>query len=423
MDTLSLKKLNTHPLNLICIICACIVPLLVTGPFLPDLIISFLSIWFLYFTIKNKIYYIYKNIYFYFFISFWLICILSSLFSDNVPFSLKASFFYVRIGIFSLLIFYLIDHNKKILDYFYYSFVITFGILIIDGFIQFFSGFNIIGLPLRENFRVSSFFGSELILGSYLARLFPLFLALFFIRKEKKFFEIFFFLILFLGVYIMVLISGGRSSFLFMNLAIIFLLIFIYDHKYLKAVLFLIALTITIIIFIKNDRMYNRWFGPFYSSLTAVKSLALKFDGQNHGYIVSAAHDSFLKVSLQMFKEKPILGHGPKMFRVECNKLKLKKIDVICSTHPHNFYVQALAETGFVGFIFLNGLLIYFIYIVLKLTIYRFIFNKKFLSNYQICLLAGLLITIWPLNTNGNIFNNMLMMTYGLQMGFFRKII
>ena len=118
MTTVVSTKINLRFFNTISILCACLIPLLVAGPFLPDLIISSLSIWFLYYTLKNKIYYIYKNIYFYFFISFWLVCILSSLLSDNFLFSLKASFFYIRIGIFSLLIFYLIDQNKKNLDYF-----------------------------------------------------------------------------------------------------------------------------------------------------------------------------------------------------------------------------------------------------------------------------------------------------------------
>ena len=85
-----------------------------------------------------------------------------------------------------------------------------------------------------------------------------------------------------------------------------------------------------------------------------------------------------------------------------------------------NFYIQLLAETGIIGFSFLAGLLLYFVYLV---TSYKNLFLEKrlWLSDYQICLLAGLLITIWPLTTNGNFFTNYLMMFYSLQMGFFRK--
>jgi hypothetical protein len=121
--------------NFICIICACLIPLLVTGPFLPDLVVSLLSLWFLFYSLKNKIYAIYKNYYFYTFISFCLVCILSSLLSDNVIFSLKNSLFYFRIGIFALLISYLIDQNKKILEYFYYAFLITFFVIALFRYI------------------------------------------------------------------------------------------------------------------------------------------------------------------------------------------------------------------------------------------------------------------------------------------------
>jgi hypothetical protein len=46
--------------------------------------------------------------------------------------------------------------------------------------------------------------------------------------------------------------------------------------------------------------------------------------------------------------------------------------------------------------------------------------REKWLSDYQICLLAGLLITIWPFITTGNFFTNKLMLFYSLQMGFFK---
>ena len=48
--------MNIKPsfLNAICIACASIVPLLVTGPFLPDLLLSVLSLWFLYYALNNE---------------------------------------------------------------------------------------------------------------------------------------------------------------------------------------------------------------------------------------------------------------------------------------------------------------------------------------------------------------------------------
>jgi O-antigen ligase len=95
-----------------------------------------------------------------------------------------------------LFIWYLIEQNKKILNYFYYTLVISFSVLIVDGYIQFFTGTNIIGLSNLMN-RISSFFGDELIMGSYLSRLFPLLFALF-LLKEKKQLELYLFEYLFI---------------------------------------------------------------------------------------------------------------------------------------------------------------------------------------------------------------------------------
>lgn len=419
MNVFQFIKPYLHHLHIIPFLCALVIPSIITGSFIPDLLISSLSLWFLYFAFKNKIFYIFKNIYFYIFFCFYLFCIISSLLSDNIFFSLKSSFFYIRIAIFSLLIAYLIDQNKKILDIFYYTFFITFSILVIDSFIQFFLGYNMIGLP-RPGVRVSSFFGSELILGSYLSRLYPLFIALFFFKEKKNYFEIFLFIILSVGIYMTVLFSGGRSSFLFINLGLVFILIFIRNHLTIKLIFICLISVLLLIFFFKHDRISQRWLGPVYTPNAMIKNF---FDNEKKdNVIISKAHDSFLTTSWKMFIEKPILGHGPKMFRVKCNERKLNNNDIICSNHPHNFYAQLLAETGLLGLLFLFGLLVYFIYFMTRYLIYGFFKNKVSISNYKICLLAGLLITIWPLTTNGNFFNNKLMIIYGLQIGFFRKI-
>ena len=134
------------------------------------------------------------------------------------------------------------------------------------------------------------------------------------------------------------------------------------------------------------------------------------------------AHDALIRTAWNMFLDKPILGHGPKLYRVKCKDIKFASGLETCHSHPHNFYVQLLAETGVVGFMFLAGLFIYFSYLMLKHAYIYFIYKRLSLSDYQICLLAGLLITIWPITSSGSFFTNKLMIFYSLQMGFFRKI-
>lgn len=402
-------------LNIVSFLCACIVPLLVTGPFLPDSLLCILSLWFLYYSFKNRIYSIYKNRYLFIFLLFCFVCTASSLMSIAVTFSLKSSFFYIRVGIFALLISYLIDQKTKILDYFYYIFLITFSILIFDSYLQFFTGFNVLGYSLQPT-RVSSFFHNKLILGSYLARLFPLFLALFIVRnKKKKLEKIFFFFLVFLTD-ILVFLSGERASFLFFNLSSIFIIFFLSKYKKLRLFIFILAYSAITFIIFNNKLIYDRYITSVINSIEVEKK-----DQGSSILFFSDIHDGYARTSINMFLDKPALGHGPNLFRIKCSDPKYSVGPASCNIHPHNFYVQLAAETGIMGLSFLIGTAIYFIFLICKHIYKNLFFKEKFLSDYQICLLAGLLITIWPITTNGNFFNNHLMLLYSLQMGFFRK--
>jgi hypothetical protein len=72
----------------------CFIPFtLLTGPFLPDLSITILCILFLFFSIREKTWFYFNNIFFIFFISFYIYLILSSLLSEYKLDSLKSSLF------------------------------------------------------------------------------------------------------------------------------------------------------------------------------------------------------------------------------------------------------------------------------------------------------------------------------------------
>jgi O-antigen ligase len=135
--------------------------------------------------------------------------------------------------------------------------------------------------------------------------------------------------------------------------------------------------------------------------------------------IFTAAHDSLIRTAYNMFLDKPIFGHGPKMFRVICKDEKYAVGITPCMTHPHNFYVQLLAETGIIGFSFLFSAFAYVLYCAYRQFKSIVLRQKRYLTDYQVCLLAGILITVWPLTTNGNFFHNWLMIVYSLPVGFY----
>ena len=115
------------------------IPLLIWGPSFPDLIVSLSSLVFLIYVFKNKLFFYFTKKPLIIFFIFCIYLILVSTFAaKDMMLSFQSSLFYFRIGVFSCLIWYLVDQDKKILNYFYYALVISFLTLIVDGYIQFF---------------------------------------------------------------------------------------------------------------------------------------------------------------------------------------------------------------------------------------------------------------------------------------------
>jgi O-antigen ligase len=381
-----------------------IIPLLILGPFFPDLIVSLSSLVFLVYVFKDRLFFYFTKKPLIIFFIFCIYCILVSIFvAKDMMLSFESSLFYFRIGVFSCLIWYLVEQDKKMLTYFYYALVISFLALIVDGYIQFLTGTNILGLP-KAGDRISSFFGDELIMGSYLSRLFPLLFALF-IVKEKKKLELYFMILFFLLLSGLVLISGERAAFAFYCLSFLFIFIFMKDYPKLRIILSVGSAIVIIIIISSFDQVKNRMISDPTNTIT--KS------------IFTPAHDSIIRTAYNMFKDKPFVGHGPKMFRVICKDEKYAFGLFPCATSPHNFYVQLLAETGIIGFSFLFSIFVYVLYCTYMQFKSMVLRQKRYLTDYQVCLLAGILITVWPLTTNGNFFNNWLMIVYSLPVGFY----
>ena len=51
------------------------------------------------------------------------------------------------------------------------------------------------------------------------------------------------------------------------------------------------------------------------------------------------------------FKDSPILGIGPDVYRKMCPDLIEGLENIVCLTHPHNYYIQIAGETGALGLI------------------------------------------------------------------------
>ncbi len=387
---------------------------LISGPFLSDLGVSLVAILFLVNSKKNNLGKYYNNYYFIFFFLFWVILVSSSLLSDNKLISLKNSLFYFRFGIFSLCFWYLLDKNVKIIKYLFISFLVCFTSLIVDGYIQYIFGKNLIGYELYSNYRVSSFFGPELILGSYLARFFPILFGLFiFFDKSKKSKVLLFFLtIVFILSEGLIFLSGERLALFFMNLSAVYIILMLNKYKTYRLWTYICSLFLIFVLLNIFPSSKERLIDQTIDDFTINKSTNV----EDEIYIFSKSHNDMYVTAYRIFLDNKILGVGPRQFRNRCEPYAVSEYS--CETHPHNTYLELLSEAGFFAFLIVVSLFILICHLSIKHFILKFFKKKKALINdLEVCLLASIIISLWPFSPSGSFFNNWMSIVYYLPVG------
>lgn len=397
------------------IILICTLPLaLLTGPAIPDIIVTLSGVIYLLiiFITKN-----YNHIINKFTILSFIFCIyilIRSIFSENPLLSLESSLFYSRFIFFCMSINLLLIVKSKFIKFFFYSLFFSFLILIIDSYYQYFTGFNILGY-IYDGYRLSSFFGEEKILGSYLSRLTPMLIALLFYLygySNKFIFIYFIFLVL---TDILVILAGERTSIFYMFFSTLLICLLIKKWKIYRLLAFIISIFLSTIIIFNNDNVRERVLDKTIDQSNIMSGKLNTF---------SVQHQVIYETSLKIFKDNFIFGIGPKLFREKCKNEKYQTFTIEdqsvngCQTHSHNTYIQLLVETGIVGALFLFTLFIFVTYMLLVQFI-KIVFNRTYVySDHLICLLVGLYLSLWPLAPTGSVFNNWLSIIYFLPIGF-----
>ena len=383
---------------------------LITGPFLSDLGISLVAIIFLINSKKNNLTRYYNNYYFKFFIFFWLLLIISSLLSENILKSLRSSFFYFRFGIFSLCFWYLLEKEKNLIKYLFISLLICFSSLVIDGYVQYLFGKNIFGYELYNEYRVSSFFGSELILGSYLARFFPILFGLFvFLDKSKKNKLLLFFItIIFILSEGLIFLSGERLALFFMNLSAVYIIIMLNEYKLYRLWTYVVSLILILFMLNLFPSAKNRLIDQ------TVRDFTRNTDGTV--YIFSKPHTDMYISAYRIFLDNKFFGVGPRQYRERCEKYSVSEYS--CETHPHNTYIELLSETGIFTFFIIASLFISICVLSIRHIISKLAGNKKgLLNDFEVCLLSSVIISLWPFSPSGSFFNNWMSIVYYFPVG------
>ena len=386
---ITLKKFNYFNFEKVSIILVLIFPFfLVSGPFLSDLAVFVLSIYFFLNYSKFK----FNGLIIFLFI-FYLTILITNIFSFDLLISYEKTIPYIRFLLFVFVFSYLFEKYDNYQKYFFFIILLVFIFLIISSSIIYINEFifndkipNRLGLIHRD----------EKILGSITIRLIPLlFIAIyFFSKKYKSLLFKYLYIFLIFGSFFLVILSGERSALLLLILFSFLYLIFVNDIFIKKLLIKAFGILILVILFfqyllgINNLNRYDIFYDAFQK-----KSISY----------LAHAHTNHFYTAIKMYKSKPLTGHGSKSFIFKCNEKEFHSGENSCSTHPHNIYLQLLAENGLLSFLLILG---FFIYAFLKLILLRF--KRRTLENlvpFQLILIS-IILNFWPIISTGSFFNN-----------------
>lgn len=296
----------------------------------------------------------------------------------------------------------LIKDNKINFKIFFKICLFSILFVAIDVIIQFIFGKNILGfLPHEE--RITGIFGTEAIAGAFIQKLFIFgLISVFLISRHKEYkiniYEILFFSIIILGSFV----ASNRMSFVIMTITIIFLALFYKVFRKSLLVCLTIAIPVFLILFKINPGI-NLKFNDLKSKSQILFERSIKLLNEKENEKIELSnHGKIYLSSIRSFNENKILGGGLKSFKYQCFKY-VAEDNTLCSTHPHNYHLEILHDSGFVGF----ALLTFFVFALL-LSKYKSLKTSSLNYVEKIILsliILNFLIEIFPLKSTGSLFS------------------
>ena len=341
---------------------------------------------------------------------------------ENTDFDqfLKSIFFF-RFFLILIIVYFLSEINILKFKYFFLS-AAFFPILIsLDVIYQYVFGFNFIGLESIVSHN-SSFFGTELIAGGYIQNfsLFSIFFLLSMLKNNNIKFTLIVIFIFILATGI--LLSGNRMPFVLFLFGL-FLIFFI--NKELRKVI-LTSLVFLLVFFWSIstfDKQVKSNFKSYYGHAKNILTYITGTSGKNESEIVlnkeekslesdfdlfwvmgneSHGHIKLFNTAIDTWKQNILFGNGIKSFRKDCIKFQRHKENRMCSTHPHNYYLEILTETGIAGLVTTIMLAAMFIIFIIK---NRGLLRERNIENFiLLASVISLILEMFPIKSSGSIF-------------------
>ena len=301
----------------------------------------------------------------------------------------------------------------------------------LDVILQYITGSDLFGYKSFGT-RNSGPFGDEVIAGAYLQRFsFFSFFSIFAISDKKNLNNPLLISLIIIHAAAMLLAGNKMSMLLFLfgcGLTIMFI-----KKSRIAMTVGISGFLVIFFLIIKNDSNFKDAYYNFYGNIkhfvgtryeirlpnTAqqdtekIKFMEREKDvpsilrGSGHYYIY---HNSIL-----VWQDQPLFGFGLKSFRIKCwenltddtMKLRTKnknQLYLACSTHPHNYYLELLSESGIVG-----ASLLFIFFIILWKDFFHYFIKHNRQTDPEAILLVPIVISIflqiWPLQSTGSFFS------------------
>ena len=369
-------------------------------------------------------------------IIFFLFIFINSIIHFNSFGMLLKSLGNFRYLLLSLAVFLVFEKmSDKQQKFFIYFNIIIILLIAFDIFYQFIFYKDIFGFlpgmcsdifPIKC-VRFSGVFGDELIAGSYLSQIGFLMLMLFLktLNLNKNFFSFLIKLFLFLFSILIILLTGERTALLIITISFFFTCFF---KKKISIFFFIFLFLLTLIFFSaqKIESINSRFIKLFDGWGSTSKDVTII------NKITESPWSFHYQAAIELFLEKPILGHGPRSFRINCNNTNIDKKTRenrdyyrdyrACSSHPHNYLLEFLSEHGLIGGVLFIGLFI-FVFI----SVYKKNKNNK---NENVFIFIGIgsliLAIIFPIKPSGSFFStfnaSVLFYIFGFFLYYLKKV-
>ena len=359
--------------------------------------IIIIDISFLILFIKNQNFHIFKNKNLKYLVCLYLYLIFNIFTSLNYSEGILRNLGFLRIIIFFISINYFFRDSKFLKKIFtIWSFIIF--VVVFDVFFESLFGKNILGyggtFGGKGGSRIVSFFKDEPIVGGYLfAFIFLIngYLSQISIFKNNKHF-------LFMIAFIMVLsiiLTGERSNSIKAVISIFFIFVLIKNINLKKKIVFFSSLIIIFSSLILNSEFLKLRFVDQFKSNMNKDSIYFKL--YRSGY--------------EVFKNYPITGVGNKNYRVEtCNNLNENiKNKYVCTTHPHQVFIEFLSEHGILGSLII-------LYLMYKLIFSKILLVLRENNQIQMGALTYLILIFMPLLPSGAFFSDYMITLFGINL-------